>query len=105
MSDDDLDRARAFVAKATWTFAKTLAHIPHYYETRQRFGDDEEFTWFVTYVRERGYRGRFQGATYTYLEIGEWKYWSMWRAPEKTQVINRERLPAAEPLFPRQEGR
>jgi hypothetical protein len=60
----DLERARAFIERAEWTFAETMADTPHEYVARKKWvaagGCKEEFFWFVTHIREAGWNGRWR---------------------------------------------
>ena len=90
----DFDPKR-FVERAPWTFARTMPHIPHWW-TRRRQTAEEDFVAFVNYIRKHGYRARWGPYLNTYLELGEWKYWTMGEPIAETIIINRERLsPAA----------
>ena len=57
------ERAREFVSRATWTFAKTMASFaPHEYVVRGELGDPELEGWFEDFVRRiraNGYRAKW----------------------------------------------
>jgi hypothetical protein len=74
-----------------WTFAKTMPWIPHEYALRERWNDGPglTFTEAVEIVRTYGYEDRFGKRTFVYLNIGEWKYWTMGNPIEQTRVLNR----------------
>jgi hypothetical protein len=80
-----------FIAQAPWRFAKTMLHMPHEYTVCGETPDDD-FEWFVRHVREHGYRARFGGRFYNYLEVDGWKYWTMGAPVQETTVINRARV-------------
>ena len=89
---DDLERLRRFIAHHQWVYARTQPQWPHEY-TLRRFANEEEFLWFVVYIREHGYDERFgKSASYIRLNIGPHKYWSMGDRLENTILINRARL-------------
>ncbi len=89
------------IAGSGWTFAKTMPKIPHSYTVRDLMDpaarrstclSHDTFEWFVHHIRENGEIqpwGRYRN---TYLEVGDWKYWSMGAPPEITTIINRTRL-------------
>jgi hypothetical protein len=87
------DSPEQFIDAAGWVFAETMLQIPHEYTRRglPTAGVEpppvEWHDWFAAYIREHGYRAKFGRRWYTYLELGEWKYW-----PYGRDVINRERL-------------
>jgi hypothetical protein len=88
----DFDPER-FVEERKWTFAKTMPHIPHWWTRRKgEHPEDPDFDAFVNYIRKHGYRARWGRHVNTYLELGEWKYWTMGAPVAETIIINRERL-------------
>jgi hypothetical protein len=88
--------AEQFIARAPWRFAKTMADQPHEYTVRGETAD-EDFDWFVSYIREHSYRARYGGRFYTYLEVDRWRYWTMGAPVETTTIINRAELRHLEP--------
>ncbi|MDO5322121.1 MAG: hypothetical protein Q4F39_07030 [Bacteroidia bacterium] len=87
-----MERARAFVSAQEWTFAKTMADIPHYYCLKSRTADCDEFLWFARLLTENSVEGEFYGKKYRYFFLDEWKYWMMDPTPEECDLINRERV-------------
>lgn len=79
---------RAIIAEAPWTFARTMPESPHWYTLRAR-NREGDFEAFVLYIRANGYQGRFGGATYTYLDVDGWTYWTMGAPVAETTLINR----------------
>ena len=80
--------------KWAWTFAKTMAHIPHWYVVRGKTISASEFDAFADHIKTHGYRAIWTSPggkrqENTYLEIGEWKYWRI------DVVINRDLLSAS----------
>jgi hypothetical protein len=66
---------------------------PHEYTLRKNAPNEEEFLWLVAFIRDQGYDERFgKSATYIYLNIDGWKYWSMGAPVPDTILINRARL-------------
>ena len=92
ISPEDLDRLRRFIAHHQWIYARAQPQWPHFY-TLRRFANEEDFLWFVIYIREHGYDERFgKSSTYIRLAIDGWKYWSMGDRLENTILINRAKL-------------
>ncbi|MGA7398074.1 MAG: hypothetical protein WBW62_11565 [Solirubrobacterales bacterium] len=88
-----------FVAESGWRLAKTMLDNPHQYTVRDLLNADgrhttamgnTEFEWFCEQIFTDGYTGRWDGRTYTYLHVGEWKYWTMGLSPKITTIINRK---------------
>ena len=51
------------------------------------------FERFAMLIRDQGYDAPFLGnATYRYLEIDGWKYWTMGDQPAETIIINRAKV-------------
>ena len=80
-----------FIRRAPWRFAKTMPDRPHEYTVRSQT-PDEEFQWFVHYIREHGHRAKYGGRYYTYLEVDAWRYWTMGARVEATTIINRAKV-------------
>jgi len=72
----------------SWTFAKTMPQIPHWYVVRSP-ENEEAFIEFVEFIRVHGVEERFGQSTYLYLYIGEYKYWTMGNPVPETTIINR----------------
>jgi hypothetical protein len=93
----ELEFARAFIASRHWREAVTMPENPHTYWPRREERDDqgrEDFDWFTTLIRGRGWRGRWEGRWWTYLTVDSFTYW------EIPPVINRkptEQVPRPEP--------
>jgi hypothetical protein len=77
---------RPFIARARWTLAKTVEHVPnwrHEYTVETWYADDrpEDFRAFVELIEAEGYVARFEGIRYRYLRVGDFLYWpsrSLW---------------------------
>jgi hypothetical protein len=77
--------------------SKRYAKLPHQYTLRKQWANDEDFIWCVEYIRRVGYQERFIGRVWTYLDVGEFQYWTMGSPVPETTLINRalRRPPAA----------
>ena len=86
--DENIER---FIDSANWVFAKTYAKTaPHEYAVRGKNPFlEEEFVYFVKFIREHGYKERFWSQKYTYYDVGEYKYWTMGNPIDETTIINR----------------
>jgi hypothetical protein len=92
--DTELALLRAEVAKLQWTFAKTLAHIPHEYVVRGKTVDAATYTRIVNAIRTYGERGTYGPYAGRYLKPGDgWKYWCI------PPVINRDRVLSGSPVI------
>lgn len=90
----DEDRARQFIAKFEWKFAKTMPWVPHFYINRMKLSPEDklEFDWFVAKSREYGTMlawGKKESKPYWFID--EWKYWTMMAPIEETFILNRAR--------------
>lgn len=90
-----------FIAGSKWVFAKTMPHSPHEYTVRDLMNPNarrssclshDTFEWFVHHIREFGQRRKYGRASYIYLEIDGWRYWTMGAPPEITTILNRARI-------------
>ena len=80
-----------FIKRQTWTFAKTMAKIPHWYIVKDRLSQDDRtlFEEFVQYIRDNGIYARFWKYNFPYLHHDGFYYWTMGAPVEETTVINR----------------
>jgi len=62
--------------ETTFTFAKSMANIPHSWICRKYYTDDI-FLAAMNFINENGYKEKFYNKEYTYYNIGEYKYWVM----------------------------
>ena len=66
-----------FVTEQTkFTFAKTMANIPHSWIVRNDY-EDSTFLAAMHFIKDNGYQERFYSKVYTYYNVGEHKYWVM----------------------------
>lgn len=73
-------RMRAILEHKTWHFAKTLAHMPHFYTRGREWDNHDEFVEACQYIFDHGVRDTFALTgkyVYYYLYLGDWKYWVM----------------------------
>ncbi len=85
----DLDWMRGFIAKNTWTFARTMPRHPHEYVVRERVGNNEDFDRFVRLIRANGYQRPFYSKVYISFDLDGWYYWTMGAPLDETIIINR----------------
>lgn len=85
-----LEEAKDYIKSVRWQYAKTYITAPHEYtvldwkpETKQQMID------FADFILANGYKEQFYSKTYTVLQIGEYKYWSMDFPTVNTNLINR----------------
>ena|SRR5215203_4395867 len=89
-----------FVERHEWTFAKTMAHMPHEWIKRARMkelGAESDFEAAVLFIRENGYQRRFGSKVYTYYDLKHeedgkeiWRqYWTMGAPMVRTIIMNR----------------
>jgi len=79
-----------------WTFAKTLAHIPHEYLLEEKWPCEVPFTEVQRLIAAHGYDGKWGRQTFRYLHLGGFKYWQDEAYTKGYHVLNRVRLSAAE---------
>src|SRR5690242_13372900 len=81
-----IEELRDFVRRSFWTFARTMPLIPHEYTLRSRSSDQKLFERVVFYIRRNGYREFYGAGQFTYLDLDNWKYWTMGSPPEHTTL-------------------
>lgn len=85
---------------ARWTFAKTMADMPHEYVVRGKTAPpDDWFDWFVLLIREHGFKRTFGRRHYLYLRVGDHRYWTMGAPLAKTIIINRAKAHPDDPIY------
>ena len=92
LADMTMEEVARFVASNTWTFARTLSHIPHEYVVKSRCSDAVAFERLVLWIRKVGVKRPFGRAHYIYLDFEGWSYWSMGNTLSATTVLNRARI-------------
>ncbi|MBI5836582.1 MAG: hypothetical protein HZB25_04995 [Candidatus Eisenbacteria bacterium] len=88
--DADLQRARELLEAQTWTFAKTMPWVPHWYSLRKNWARDEEFVWVVETMRRDGCDEIYEGRRYRVMIVGGFKYWTMEAPVGETILVNRK---------------
>jgi hypothetical protein len=79
-----------YISSVEWRFAKTMSKIPHWYTVSAWSTEDrEKFMRLAEAIRVDGYDENFCGRTYRYLNIGDFKYWTMDPVVQETTLINR----------------
>jgi hypothetical protein len=77
-----------FIDILSWTFAKTMPEIPHYYVVRDNLPEEDKkgFDFFGEYIKEKGYPDTFDSQKYTYLKLGNYKYWVIDNVLNRAQI-------------------
>jgi len=97
----DLDRARAFIEaiEPRFTAAASVPEHPHQYVARSWLSDEQqaEFDWLTLLIGQHGYKGTFQGQTWTYVDLDGWAFWlsKSWHGIDQgvpNTMLNRRRL-------------
>jgi hypothetical protein len=71
-----------------WQTARSRDHA----YTRRDWGDETMFLRVVLHVRQHGEQETFAGDIYTYLVLGNWKFWTMGADMESTVILNRREV-------------
>jgi hypothetical protein len=93
--DEALDRARAFIEAAPWTFAKTYARFaPHEYTVRQQCRAqrlEAGFDDLAQLIEEAGFWRSWGGHRWRTIVIDDQAYWlyRVWVPVNERTVINR----------------
>ena len=85
---------RFLTKEVRFTFAKTMAKIPHSWICRKYY-NDELFLDVMNYIKDNGKPEMFFKAQYYYYHLGEYKYWVMTDKngfDDKTAIINRAKI-------------
>ncbi len=71
-----------------------MPEIPHEYIVRNNLSDEDKkiFDEFDEVITKKGYRKQFYSKTYTYIDIGEYKYCICKDSEDdKVGILNREK--------------
>lgn len=89
-TEEEKERLNRFVLSQKWKSAKSYeSTAPHQYCLLKDTPDREEWFWFVRMIFERGIDEKFFKAKFRYLHGRKWKFWSMDKTIESTDLINR----------------
>ena len=81
-------------SEADFTFAKTMANIPHSWICRKDYGD-AKFLNVMQFIRDNGYKKEFYKKKYVYYNINEHKYWVLTDKlgfSDPTAIINKAKM-------------
>jgi hypothetical protein len=81
-------------SETVFTFAKTMANIPHSWICRKDYEDDK-FLKVMQFIRDNGYKEEFYNKEYIYYNINKYKYWVMTDNlgfDDSTAIINRAEI-------------
>lgn len=84
---------KEFVEKQSWIKAKRyVGKASHEYLVKQRLDQPEQaiFVEFIIFIRDHGYKRKFNNISYIYYDIDNYKYWTMGAMVEKTIILNRD---------------
>lgn len=84
----------AYVTHNRWTFAKTMASIPHEWLIKEKSTSPDTFTKLAVAITMFGKDRTFYNKTYRYLELDGWEYWHMTTHDRATfaWLINRAKV-------------
>ena len=89
----DAERIKNYIDSVKWKFAKSMPKSPHEYTVKTWDPEKEnEFIWFVLFIRENGYKKKYGSVVYTYYNFDGWQYWTMGNEIKITILINRAAL-------------
>lgn len=86
---NDFKEVKNFLVNANWRFAKSMPKTPHHYTRRIEWENEYDFEKTVIFIRNHGIKEKFWRATYIYLYLDDYKYWTMGAPVGETILINR----------------
>lgn len=85
-----IKEASEFLKSLRWQYAKTYPTAPHEYTCLEWKSDaKQQMIDFAGLIQNNGYKEQFYSKTFTVLQIGDMKYWTMDFPLENTDLINR----------------
>ena len=86
------ERVEELLEKQKFTFAKTMANIPHAWSARKEWTSDKDFVDVVLFMREHGTTEYFFKKPFVYFYANGYKYWTMGNDMTITRIINRAKV-------------
>lgn len=84
----------------TWTYAKSMPWVPHFYVVRQKWEGALSFDDVVQFIYDNGVPMRWGAKpAKPYLDIGEWRYFCMGNPVPQTKIINREKIAGSKAVY------
>ena len=87
---EEFERFGNLIESVPFQFAKTMPQNPHHYTLRKNWGNNDDFVWAVTFLRENGYQAYYQGRKYIQIDVNDKFYWTMGAPMASTVLINRK---------------
>lgn len=89
-NQNNLNNLKHIINNNEWTFAKTMASIPHWYLVKEELPEKHQkfFEKISGIIKEQGYSKNFYMVTYYYINIGEYKYWAIENILNRTKILN-----------------
>ena len=85
-----ITEASEFLKTLRWQYAKSYPTAPHEYTCLAWKPDaKQQMIDFAGLIQNNGYKEQFYSKTFTVLQIGDMKYWTMDFPLENTDLINR----------------
>ena len=88
-SNEIPDELKDFINSSKWTFASTMADIPHWYIVK-KFYNKIMFEKLVVFIRNHGVVRRWFNRVGMYLDYDGHSYWTMGNPISETTIINRK---------------
>lgn len=80
-------QAKAFISSVRWQQSKDKSH--EYTVLAWNYANREMFVKIAKYIAQFGYKEKFWSKEYTYMQIGNYIYWTM-DPLEATDLVNRK---------------
>lgn len=85
----DYKRITDLFEQEKWHFAKSMLKTPHHYTRKREWSSQEDFEWAVELIDDFGKVQQWYYTSFTYLYLGEFKYWCTGTPTEGIILINR----------------
>lgn len=92
MTNEPVDQRKLLesaLREQQWTFAKTMASMPHEYVLQDRWVGSLPFALAVEWLNAFGISKQWMKRTYTYFYANGYRYWAMPAIKPGTFLINR----------------
>ena len=91
------DDVAASLTHQPYKFARTMRWCPHWYCLRETWTGPADFEETVQFIRDHGYKERFNKSTFKRLDVNGFKYWTIGEPLPTAKLINRTQITRPEP--------
>ncbi len=89
ITSGDFEKLASLLTKASYRFARSMPHNPHWYTHKDKWKSKEDFVWCVSTLRRYSYIEEYQGSKYKMFDVNGMKHWTMFASDSATTILNK----------------